>query len=141
MIRFTSIIPVLAFLSFTAPKFNPGNSTLLTNFQNQFLTRINSVRKSGCNCGRTYMPPVEPLSWNTFLERSASAHAQDMSRRRYFSHTSPSGKTIKNRLEASGYTLTGMRTYAFGENIAAGQKSIDQVMKSWLKSEGIVKTL
>lgn len=141
MILFTSIIPVLAILSFTAPKSDPGNSSPLTNFQNQFLSRINNVRKSGCNCGRTYMPPVEPLSWNNYLERSASAHAQDMNRRRYFAHTSPSGRTIKNRLEDAGYTLTGMRTYAFGENIAAGQKSIDQVMKSWLKSEGHCKNI
>ena len=139
--RFSYIIPILTFFSFIELKFNPGNSPASTSFQNEFLTRVNNVRKSGCKCGRFYMPPVEPLSWNGLLESSAFAHAQDMHRRRYFAHTSLSGKTIKNRLEEAGYTLTGMRSYAFGENIALGQKSIDQVMKSWLKSEGHCKNI
>ncbi len=139
--RLILIIPVLAFLSLISPKFDPGEASLLNSFQNEFLARINNVRKSGCKCGKVNMPPVEPLSWNTYLERSASAHAQDMNKSRYFDHTSLSGKTIKNRLEEAGYSLKGLRSYAFGENIATGQRSIDQVMKSWLKSEGHCKNI
>ncbi len=139
--HFTFIISLLAILSYIAPKFHPGNSEQLNKFQKELLSKINNVRKSGCRCGRTYMPPVEPLNWNGNLERSASAHAQDMFRRRYFAHTSLSGKTIKNRLEDAGYTLTRMRTYAFGENIAVGQRSIDEVLKSWLNSEGHCKNI
>ncbi|MES3017230.1 MAG: CAP domain-containing protein [Bacteroidota bacterium] len=137
----TLAIPVLVLLSCMGMKPDPRESASLNRFQNEFLTRINKVRTAGCKCGRTYMPPVEPLKWNNLLERSAYSHAADMSKRRYFNHTSLSGKTIKNRLEEAGYTLTGMRTYAFGENIAAGQKSIDQVMTSWLKSEGHCKNI
>ncbi len=141
MRRLTLAIPMLVLLSCMGMRSDPGESASLNRFQNDFLTRINKVRTAGCKCGKTYMPPVEPLSWNSLLERSAYAHALDMSKRRYFNHTSLSGKTIKNRLEEAGYTLTGMRTYAFGENIAAGQKSIDQVMTSWLKSEGHCKNI
>ncbi len=139
--RLILTIPMLVLLSCMGLRSDPGNPESLNRFQNDFLTRINKVRASGCKCGRTNMPPVEPLSWNPLLERSAYGHAQDMYRRRYFAHTSLSGKTIKNRLEEAGYTLSGMRTYAFGENIAAGQKSIDQVMTSWLKSEGHCKNI
>lgn len=87
------------------------------------------------------MPPVKPLLWNTLLERSASGHASDMSKRKYFAHTSLSGKTIKNRIEEAGYTLSGMRRYVIGENIAVGQRSVEDVMKSWIKSEGHCKNI
>lgn len=139
--RLSLIIPILTFFSLTELKPDPNKDTVLNNFQNEFLTRINNIRKYGCKCGNSYMPPVQPLIWNPFLEQSAIAHAQDMNRRRYFAHTSLSGKTIKNRLEDAGYNFKGMRSYAFGENIASGQKSIDEVMKSWLKSEGHCKNI
>lgn len=141
MRRLTFFIPMLVLLSCMGMKSDPGESVSLSRFQNDFLSRINKIRSTGCKCGSTAMPPAEPLSWNILLERSAYNHALDMSKRRYFNHVSPSGKTIKNRLEEAGYTLSGMRTYAFGENIAAGQRSIDQVMAGWLKSEGHCKNI
>lgn len=139
--RFILTIPVLILLSCFGRKTDFGNSPSFANFQNEFLNRINKVRASGCKCGNTYMPPVGPLSWNKLLEGSASGHARDMYRRNYFAHVSLSGKTIKNRIEDAGYTLSGMRTYAIGENIAAGQRSIEQVMKSWIASEGHCKNI
>ncbi len=132
---------VSVFLMFSCISSRPENSSPPRNFQNDFLNRINKVRTSGCRCGNTYMAPVEPLSWNYLLESSASSHARDMSQRKYFAHTSLSGKTIKNRIEDAGYTFSGMRTYAFGENIAMGQRSIEEVMKSWIKSEGHCKNM
>ena len=141
IMRLILTIPVLALLSCIGLRPDPGNSASLNRFQNEFLTRVNKVRTSGCKCGKTYMPPVQPLQWNSLLESSASNHARDMYKRRYFAHTSLSGKTIKNRLEDAGYTLSGMRTYAYGENIASGQKSIEEVMKGWLKSEGHCKNI
>lgn len=64
-----------------------------------------------------------------------------MAENRYFNHVSRNGKTIKNRIEDAGYTLSGMRSYYVGENIAAGQPSIKSVMNSWLKSEGHCKNI
>ena len=139
--RLTLTIPLLVLLICMGMRPDPSESVSLNRFQTDFLTRINSVRTSGCKCGNIYMPPVEPLGWSNLLERSAYGHALDMSKRRYFAHTSLSGKTIKSRLEDAGYILTGMRAYAFGENIAAGQRSIDQVMASWLRSEGHCKNI
>lgn len=139
--RLTTTTVILALFSCTGMKPDPGSSASLNHFQKDFLSRINSVRKAGCVCGKTYMPPVEPLTWNIYLERSAFGHAQDMYKRRYFDHTSPSGKNIKTRIEEAGYVLTGTRAYAFGENIAAGQRSIDQVMAGWLRSEGHCKNI
>jgi uncharacterized protein YkwD len=139
--RFILIFPLLALLSCIARNLGPDSPPLSISFKNDFLSRVNTVRKNGCKCGNTYMPPVQPLSWNNLLEGSASGHARDMYRRKYFAHVSLSGKTIKNRIEEAGYTLTGMRTYAIGENIAAGQRSIDEVMRSWMASEGHCKNI
>ncbi|HEY1023735.1 MAG TPA: CAP domain-containing protein, partial [Sphingobacteriaceae bacterium] len=54
---------------------------------------------------------------------------------------SRNGKTVKDRIEAAGYKLAGLQSYSYGENIAAGQRSIDQVMSSWIKSPGHCKNL
>ncbi len=131
----------LIIISCSATGPNPGSSASLSKFQKDFLNKVNRLRTSGCKCGNTYMVPVKPLTWNKMLETAAYGHARDMERRKYFSHTSPSGKTIKNRIENAGYTFSGMRSYAVGENIASGQKSIDEVMKSWTRSESHCKNI
>ncbi|MGX5691222.1 CAP domain-containing protein [Arcticibacter tournemirensis] len=105
-------------------------------FQQEFLQRINEVRTRGCNCGKTYMPPVPPLVWNTQLQIAALRHAMDMSKNKYFSHISKSGKTSKDRIMNEGYTIAGYKHIAVGENIAWGQRTIKEVMEGWLKSEG-----
>lgn len=109
--------------------------------RSEFLHRINLIRTSGCNCGKSYMPPVPPLSWNKILEIAALEHAKDMAKNRYFSHNSLSGKTVKQRIEDNGYKASGMRLYYVGENIAMGQRSVEQVMQSWIKSEGHCKNM
>ncbi|WP_374164612.1 CAP domain-containing protein [Arcticibacter sp. MXS-1] len=105
-------------------------------FQQEFLMRINEIRTRGCNCGKVYMPPVPPLTWNDQLENSAYLHASDMNRKKYFSHISKDGRTSKDRIMAAGYRPEGYKTYAVGENIAWGQRSIREAMEGWLKSEG-----
>ena len=139
--RLTFTIPLFFTLFCIGSKPDSKNSSNLNRFQNEFLNRVNKVRQSGCKCGSTYMPPVKALVWNNYLETSALGHAGDMFRRKYFAHKSLTGKTVKNRIEDAGYILSGTRTYAIGENIAAGQKSIEEVMKSWIKSEGHCKNI
>lgn len=141
IMRLIFTIPLFFTWSCIGSRPETPNLPSLNNFQNEFIERVNKVRQSGCKCGSTYMPPVGALVWNNFLETSASRHAGDMFRRKYFAHKSLTGKTIKNRIEDAGYILSGTRTYAIGENIAAGQKSIEEVMKSWIKSEGHCKNI
>lgn len=105
-------------------------------FKQDFLYRINRTRAAGCSCGKQYMPPAAPLSWNTNLEAAAMGHAQDMNNRSYFSHTSKDGRTSQERIIAAGYNFNGYRSFAVGENIAFGQTSIDEVTEGWFKSEG-----
>lgn len=105
-------------------------------FKQEFLARINLARHKGCNCGHTYMPPAPPLTWNNQLEDAAYGHAQDMSDRNYFSHTSKDGRSMADRITTAGYYFKGYKNFTVGENIAQGQESIAEVMDGWLKSEG-----
>lgn len=117
------------------------NSTIVVDFQKEFLKQINKIRAEGCKCGDTFMPPVGPLTWNTQLHISALAHAQDMARNKYFSHVSKNGDKIKDRITAAGYTYTGYQSFTIGENIAFNQRSIKEVMDGWLNSPSHCKNI
>ena len=54
-----------------------------------------------------------------------------MATKNYFSHTSLDGRTVAQRITATGYAWR-----AIGENIAAGQTTPEQVVAGWLQSEG-----
>ena len=93
------------------------------------LESINKLRVRGCRCGREYYPPVPALKWNDKLYRSAFLHAKSMYEDDYFSHISPDGKDVGDRLDALGYKWQ----YA-GENLAEGQKNYDEAMHDWIAS-------
>jgi uncharacterized protein YkwD len=105
-------------------------------FKKEFLERVNKVRQRGCNCGGQYMRPVAALLWNDQLEEAAMGHAKDMYKKNYFSHDSKDGRKIIDRIEAAGYGRKGYKSYQVGENIAQGQRSIEEVTNGWFKSEG-----
>jgi uncharacterized protein YkwD len=54
-----------------------------------------------------------------------------MAARNYFSHTSADGRSMVDRVEATGYDWSTL-----GENIAGGQRSVDEVVAGWMNSEG-----
>ncbi|MDN5286050.1 MAG: hypothetical protein JWR38_2324 [Mucilaginibacter sp.] len=110
-------------------------------FRNEFLYRINLTRQKGCNCGGVYMPPVSPLTWNEDLGDAALGHAKDMAQNNYFNHDSKDGRTMEDRIVHAGYAFKGFKSFAIGENIAAGQESIKEVMDGWFKSDGHCKNL
>lgn len=132
------IIPLFFFASFTNDaSFTSKNFS----FKDEVLNRINQVRTQGCNCGKTFMPPVSPVVWNERLATAAAKHAQDMANQHYFSHESLNGDQIRNRFEKVGYGTTGFQRYVIGENIARGQQSIEQVNWELFKSESHCKNL
>lgn len=74
---------------------------------------------------------IKPLSYNWELSRMARHKSEDMRDRGYFSHQSPTYGSPFNMMKA--YRIPFQ---AAGENIAAGQPSPDEVVKSWLTSPG-----
>lgn len=96
------------------------------------LQRINQHRAAGASCGsRGSFPPAAALTWNDRLTASAYGHSADMAQRNYFSHTSLDGRSFSTRITEAGYVWQSA-----GENIAAGQGSVQQVMDGWMASDG-----
>lgn len=74
---------------------------------------------------------VEPLKLSEKLTSIANTKAKDMADKGYFSHNSPTYGSPFDMLKQFGVSYS----YA-GENIAAGQKSAEEVMNSWMNSSG-----
>lgn len=49
----------------------------------------------------------------------------------FFSHTGSDGSTLGTRATAAGYVWSSL-----GENIAAGQATVTEVVDGWMKSDG-----
>ena len=71
------------------------------------------------------------LRSNAQLDRVALAHSQDMLANGYLSHEDRNGLRAQGRVRKAGITRCGI-----GENIAQGQKSVDEVVSAWLASAG-----
>lgn len=93
------------------------------------LAKVNALREKGCSCNGKKMPPAPPLKWSETLEETAFNHARDMAKRAYFSHITPDGVDVGERVRNAGYNWAYV-----GENIAQGQKHFDQVLEDWIVS-------
>ncbi|MFF8467216.1 sigma-70 family RNA polymerase sigma factor [Streptomyces griseus] len=83
---------------------------------------VNAERaKEGCG----------PVTVNDQLNTAAQRHSADMEANDYFSHTSQDGRDPGDRITAAGY-----RWSTYGENIAKGQQTPADVMRSWMDSPG-----
>ncbi len=103
----------------------------------EMLDAINKIRSESRTCGgkRRY-PATSKLQWNSKLEQSAKGFATDMATNNYFglNHLDKKGRSYKDRILATGYGKDVKGTPGTGENIAAGQKNLEDVMSSWLGS-------
>lgn len=127
----TPVTPVAPVPVTSSGAITSANSCGLANFQADVLRAVNAARAQARSCGIEAKPAVAALGWNDSLFAAAAAHSQDMAQRNYFSHTSPEGKSAGDRMLLAGYRFS-----AWGENIAAGQPSVNVVMAGWLASEG-----
>jgi uncharacterized protein YkwD len=95
------------------------------------LDLVNQARAQPRRCGNEQFGAAPALRASPLLARAASAHARDMAERGNMSHTGGDGSTPAQRVTRAGYSWS-----AVGENIAAGQRDADSVVKSWLGSPG-----
>lgn len=105
-------------------------------FQSELLYRVNALRAVGAVCGSTIYRATGPLNWNNTLLQAAAGHSNDMASNNLFSHVSSDGSTLPIRYAQVGYGFS-----AAGENIAAGQSTVEDVMRSWIKSPGHCQNL
>ncbi|WP_329417636.1 CAP domain-containing protein [Streptomyces sp. NBC_01268] len=106
----------------TAPTRTPRQDSGESSVADQVVALVNAERaKAGCG----------PLTANATLTRAAQGHSDDMAARDFFDHTNPDGAGPGDRVTAAGYPWS-----TYGENIAMGQSSPEQVMESWMNSPG-----
>jgi uncharacterized protein YkwD len=83
---------------------------------------VNAERdKAGCS----------PVKVNTDLTEAAQNHSEDMAASGNMSHTGSNGSSPADRITRAGYSWS-----AYGENVAYGYSTPEQVMASWMASPG-----
>jgi len=79
---------------------------------------------------------LAPLRVHAALSRAALAHARDMMRRQYFSHSSPGGANCAVRARRAGYANSGCRPWV-GEVLGWGTSFVGTpraVFNNWMRS-------
>ena len=71
------------------------------------------------------------LIWNSQLAQAALRHSGAMAKDFFFDHHDLQGKAVNHRVVDTGY-----RFRVVGENIAAGQASLEEAIRDWLLSAG-----
>ena len=78
---------------------------------------------------------LRPLAVNGLLTQAAAAHSEDMVRRAYFEHTSPDGRSVQDRIRATGYARGA--NASSGENIEWGvgaKAAPSAIVAKWMAS-------
>jgi uncharacterized YkwD family protein len=74
---------------------------------------------------------LAPLTLDSAISNVARIKSKDMADNNYFAHQSPTYGSAGNML-----TQFGIKWSAWGENIAAGQRTPEEVVRAWMNSEG-----
>lgn len=114
-----------------AAPFLPPSTARAGGVQARVLALVNEARAKPRRCGNDSFASARPLRLSTTLHGVADAHAADMARYSYFSHTGRDGSHLDGRASRAGYPWR-----AIGENIAAGQMRADAAVQGWLNSPG-----
>lgn len=110
-----------------------------------------SMRAVRVDVGELVQPPVAPdaaqqtaagvlnaqraaqglaaLAWNGQVAQAAQIHSDDMARSSIMQHAGSDGSRAGDRL-----TRVGFRWSAWGEAVAAGQQTPDDVIRAWMNS-------
>ena len=111
------------FLGVTAPDDFAGSTGTPRDparVRRELLDAVNRVREAR---------RLAPLRASAVLERAAQGHADDMLARGYYGHASPEHTMVLGRAREAGYFADSV-----GENIAKGQRSVEEVMAAWMAS-------
>lgn len=104
---------------------NGNNSTLESGQSSQANAVLKLVNEERAKQG------LKSLTLSTKLTSIATTKSKDMAVNKYFSHNSPTYGSPFQMLQHFGVSYK-----TAGENIAAGQKTPEEVMKAWMNSSG-----
>lgn len=74
---------------------------------------------------------LQPLTFDASISNVARAKSKDMADNNYFAHQSPTYGSAGDMLRNFGINWS-----AWGENIASGQRTPEEVVNAWMNSEG-----
>lgn len=100
-------------------------------FRRDFLVEMNRTRAEARACGMRMYRAARPVAYNEKLNSASQLYAQDMAARGFFSHTSPEGQGVRERLKNVQY-----RSCTWAENIAWGKADARRVVEMWVNSPG-----
>lgn len=101
-------------------------------WEEEVLLLVNERRAEGADCGsQGSFDPAEPLAMDPLLRCTARVHSLDMFERGFFDHDNPDGEGPGDRLDAADYQGS-----TWGENIAQGYSSPEEVVDGWMDSDG-----
>jgi uncharacterized protein YkwD len=98
------------------------NTTLRDKETGRFLVLLNRYREQ---------KGLHPLSIDKKLQQAAQWMSDDMAAKDYLSHDDSNGRDPFRRMAAFGYDFNTDKA----ENVAAGQKTADEALKSWQSSK------
>ncbi|MFC3885390.1 CAP domain-containing protein [Bacillus songklensis] len=99
-----------------------ANQSSVSEFEKKVVELVNQERqKQG----------LKPLQLDTKLSDVAREKSKDMMNKNYFDHTSPTYGSPFDMMKKFGIQYS-----AAGENIAKGQQTPEEVMNSWMNSDG-----
>ena len=93
------------------------------------LAAVNEARSQTQTCAGVSFAPVGKITWSCELADAAQLHANEMVRNNFFGHVSMDGSTVGSRASNAGYSWNSV-----GENIAAGQMSVNEALEAWKES-------
>ncbi|MEW2288097.1 CAP domain-containing protein [Streptomyces sp. NPDC047841] len=101
---------------------SPAPTATASGVTAEIVQLVNTERaKAGC----------QPLALNSTLTKAAQAHSDDMAAHQNMSHTGSDGSSPGDRITRAGYTWS-----SYGENVAYGYGTAQQVMDGWMSSPG-----
>ncbi|AVH54852.1 MULTISPECIES: CAP domain-containing protein [Streptomyces] len=111
----------------TASPSSPDAEAPASGAADRIVTLVNSERsKAGCS----------PVTLNEKLSKAAQDHSADMASHQNMSHTGSDGSDPGTRITRAGYSWS-----TYGENVAYGYSSPEQVMAGWMSSPGHKKNI
>jgi uncharacterized protein YkwD len=91
-------------------------------WQKELLSLVNAARAAN---------GAALLCLNSKLNAAAQAHSNDQAAMNRMSHTGSNGSAFNERITAAGYS--GVAT---AENVAMGQRTVQEVFNDWMNSPG-----
>lgn len=73
------------------------------------------------------------------LQKAAQRHNEHMLAKKCFAHQCPGEGSLEQRLRSVDYLRSGLTAWAYGENIAWGEKGLStpkSIVKAWMNSTG-----